>query len=232
MRASWIDVGEARQVFQRQRLVGEQRGDHQRQRRVLGAGNRNHAVELSPAANLNAIHSPVLPTPRNQSNNPAPARDHRIASSLAGLGASGAVSGPASPATDPVSAARERLLGLPPLQILPERSGEAGLPSIPCRAPGVVRGHERPSTSAPDRISSPVDGLIGPTRPVGQVQRRRNGWIFSAHPAFSIRLAAAARASRVICAPASMRAISSRRSPALSRATLVDRRARPRRRRS
>ena len=51
------DVGEARQVFQRQRLVGQQRGDHQRQRGVLGAGNRDRAVQLGAAANLNAIHS-------------------------------------------------------------------------------------------------------------------------------------------------------------------------------
>src|SRR5271157_5449562 len=52
-------------------------------------------------------------------------------------------------------------------------------------------------------------------------QRSGKDWIFSDHPALSIRLAAAARASRVICAPASMRAISSRRSAAPSRATLV-----------
>ena len=51
------DVGEARQVFQRQRLVGQQRGDHQRQRGVLGAGNRDHALELGAAADLNAIHA-------------------------------------------------------------------------------------------------------------------------------------------------------------------------------
>ena len=40
------DVGEPRQILQRQRLVGQQRGDHQRQRGVLGAGNRDRALQL------------------------------------------------------------------------------------------------------------------------------------------------------------------------------------------
>ena len=50
------DVGETREIFQSQRLLGEQRRDHQRQRGVLRARNRNGAVEGRPAANLYAIH--------------------------------------------------------------------------------------------------------------------------------------------------------------------------------
>jgi hypothetical protein len=39
-----LDIGQMRHVFERQRVVGEQRGDHQRQGRVLGARDRNAAV--------------------------------------------------------------------------------------------------------------------------------------------------------------------------------------------
>ena len=51
-----LDIGQMRHVFQRQRLVGQQRGDHQRQRGVLGAGDRDGAVELVAADNSDAIH--------------------------------------------------------------------------------------------------------------------------------------------------------------------------------
>ena len=51
-----LDIGQMRHVFERQRIVGQQRGDHQRQRRVLGARDRNAAVELVAADNSDAIH--------------------------------------------------------------------------------------------------------------------------------------------------------------------------------
>jgi hypothetical protein len=55
-------VGEARHVFQDQRIVGEQARDHQRQRRVLRAGNRNRAVKRLAADDANTVHeSPRLP---------------------------------------------------------------------------------------------------------------------------------------------------------------------------
>ena len=54
------DVGEAGQVFERQRLIRQQRGDHQRQRGVFRARNRDHPVQRRAAANLYAIH-PLVP---------------------------------------------------------------------------------------------------------------------------------------------------------------------------
>ena len=61
------DVGETRHVFQRQRVLGQQRGDHQRQRGVLGARNRDDAVQRAAAGNLDAIHlSPSAPAPRRR----------------------------------------------------------------------------------------------------------------------------------------------------------------------
>ena len=51
-----LDVGETRHVFQHQRVVGEQARDHQRQRGVLGAGNRNRAVKRLAADDANAVH--------------------------------------------------------------------------------------------------------------------------------------------------------------------------------
>ena len=56
------DVGETRHVFQHQRIVGEQARDHQRQRRVLRAGNRNRAVKRLAADDANTVHGiPRLP---------------------------------------------------------------------------------------------------------------------------------------------------------------------------
>src|SRR5271165_47019 len=70
------DVGEARQVFQRQHLIGEERGDHQRQRGVFRARNRDDAVESGPAADLNAIHYLFPPTPKMTASNAlSPPRD-------------------------------------------------------------------------------------------------------------------------------------------------------------
>jgi hypothetical protein len=38
-----LDIGQMRHVFERQRIAGQQRGDHQRQGGILGAGDRNDA---------------------------------------------------------------------------------------------------------------------------------------------------------------------------------------------
>ncbi|MNL61676.1 hypothetical protein D3C87_1856320 [compost metagenome] len=51
-----LDVGQMRNVFQRQRVVGQQRCDHQRQGRILRAGNRDDPVKFIPAYNPDAIH--------------------------------------------------------------------------------------------------------------------------------------------------------------------------------
>ena len=56
MRCSSADVGEPRHVVEDQRLVGEQARDHQRQRGVLRAGDRNGAVQRPAADDANAIH--------------------------------------------------------------------------------------------------------------------------------------------------------------------------------
>ena len=58
-----LDIGQMRHVFQRQRVVGQQRGDHQRQGGVLGAGNRNASGELVAADNSDAIHERMSPRP-------------------------------------------------------------------------------------------------------------------------------------------------------------------------
>src|SRR6516162_2871724 len=51
------DVGEARHIVEDQRLVGQKGRDHQWQRRVLCARNRNGTVELVAADDANAIHA-------------------------------------------------------------------------------------------------------------------------------------------------------------------------------
>ena len=61
-------VGEPRHVVENERLVGEKRRDHQRQRRVLGARDRNGAVKPPAADNANAIHN----YPRGPALLPAP----------------------------------------------------------------------------------------------------------------------------------------------------------------
>jgi hypothetical protein len=57
-----FDVGQMRHVFQRQRVVGEQARDHQRQAGVLRAGNRNDAVKRIAAGNPDLVHE-VVPNP-------------------------------------------------------------------------------------------------------------------------------------------------------------------------
>ena len=54
-----LDIGQMRHVLQRQRLRRQQRGDHQRQRRVLGPGNRNGARQLVAADDPDSIHEKV-----------------------------------------------------------------------------------------------------------------------------------------------------------------------------
>jgi hypothetical protein len=54
-----LDIGEMRHVFQRKRVAGHQRGDHKRQRCVLGPGNRNGADERLAAHNPDTIHKYV-----------------------------------------------------------------------------------------------------------------------------------------------------------------------------
>ena len=56
MRCSSADVGEPRHVVEDQRLLGQQARDHQRQRGVLRARDRNGAVEAVAADDANAIH--------------------------------------------------------------------------------------------------------------------------------------------------------------------------------
>src|ERR1700729_3442959 len=68
------DVSETRQIFQGQRLIGEKRRDHQRQRGVLRPGNRDRAVQCRAAANLYAIHprSLLLKPTRQRGGRPRP----------------------------------------------------------------------------------------------------------------------------------------------------------------
>ena len=51
------DVGEPRHVLQDQRVLGQQARDHQRQRGVLGARNRDRAVQALSADNAYSIHA-------------------------------------------------------------------------------------------------------------------------------------------------------------------------------
>src|SRR5262249_34356107 len=54
------DIGKPRYVVQNQSLIGEQAGDHQRQRGILGPGNRDRAIERAAADDANAIHGRPL----------------------------------------------------------------------------------------------------------------------------------------------------------------------------
>src|SRR6478672_5382779 len=51
------DVGEPRHVVEDQRLLGQQSRDHQRQRGILRARDRNSAVELVAANDTNTVHT-------------------------------------------------------------------------------------------------------------------------------------------------------------------------------
>ena len=53
-------IGEQRHVGEGERVARQERGDHQRQGGVLGAGNRNDAVELRSADDPDLVHHPSL----------------------------------------------------------------------------------------------------------------------------------------------------------------------------
>ncbi len=71
-----LDIGEMRHVFEAQRLVGEERRDHQRQGGILGARDRDRPVQLVAADYPDTIHawSPRRPAGMLASNGPRPAR--------------------------------------------------------------------------------------------------------------------------------------------------------------
>ena len=54
--AEAVDVGQARQIAQRDGLVGQQRAGQQRQGSVLSAGDGKAAVEHFAAADDDAVH--------------------------------------------------------------------------------------------------------------------------------------------------------------------------------
>ena len=58
-----LDVGEARHVVEDERVLGEQARDHQRQGGVLGARNRDGAVQALAADDANSIHDAPLTAP-------------------------------------------------------------------------------------------------------------------------------------------------------------------------
>ena len=58
-----FDVGQPRRVVEDQRVLGQKARDHQRQRGVLGARNRDRAVEALTADNTNSIHDAPLAAP-------------------------------------------------------------------------------------------------------------------------------------------------------------------------
>src|SRR3546814_15307709 len=62
-----VDVGQARQVAQRERLVGEQRAGEQRERSVLRDGNGKAAFPPFAAKDEHSVHVPLL-----QPNLPCP----------------------------------------------------------------------------------------------------------------------------------------------------------------
>ena len=58
--AETVDVGQPRQVAQRQRLVGQQRAGQQGQRGILGAGNRILPLRRLAAADDDPVHGGLL----------------------------------------------------------------------------------------------------------------------------------------------------------------------------
>ncbi len=54
------DIGKPRHVVENKGFLGEQPRDHQRQRGILRARNRNGAVERASADNPNAVHATPL----------------------------------------------------------------------------------------------------------------------------------------------------------------------------
>ena len=58
-----LNVGQPRRVVEDQRFLGQQAGDHQRQRGVLGARYRDRAVKALTADDSNSIHDAPLTAP-------------------------------------------------------------------------------------------------------------------------------------------------------------------------
>ena len=52
-----FNIGQMRHVFQRQRIIGQKRGDHEGEGSIFCARNWNDAVQLVAADDLNAIHA-------------------------------------------------------------------------------------------------------------------------------------------------------------------------------
>ena len=120
------DVGEPRHVVEDQRLIGQQARDHQRQRGVLRARDRDRAVQA--AVRRRCVCDPC---PRCPPGN-ALTLDLRLV-----RGKSGGIRGPVSPlASGPWPAARP-LLRLAALEVFPERRGGPAGP--PLRFPFPVR---------------------------------------------------------------------------------------------
>ncbi len=82
------DVGEARHAVERQRLAGEQAGDHQGQRSVLGTADGYGAVQALAADNADTIHDDVGSLARSRPLAPANSPFGRPTSSLGGAAGS------------------------------------------------------------------------------------------------------------------------------------------------
>ena len=107
------DVGDARHPAQHQRLVGQEAGHHQRQRRVLRAADGDSPLERNAAADADPVHDMTFAKGRPVLEDRRPALKPR-------------------PASRPAARLRRRIgaaprLGLAPAEIGAERGGEAGL---------------------------------------------------------------------------------------------------------
>jgi hypothetical protein len=56
-----LDIGEMRHVFERQRVRRHQRGNHQRQGRILGTRDRYDAIQRTAANDSDTIHEAISP---------------------------------------------------------------------------------------------------------------------------------------------------------------------------
>ena len=141
------DVGETRHVFEDQRLIGEQARDHQRQRGVLGAGDRDRAVEpLPPTMRMRSMprppfwQTPPIPCePRRHAEKASPSARLLLGSSCAAYVRQfrrnrGAYRGARGP---PRARLCALCLGLATLEVLPQRRAQA--PLLACLLPALVR---------------------------------------------------------------------------------------------
>ncbi len=115
------DVGEARNIVQRQRLAGEKARNHQRQRSILGAADRYGPVQALAADNADSVHGVVTP-PRA----PTPFAHYKT---------SPVTADPTSLKAGPARQAYSASL----LSVLPHREG-SWRPHAPGLAPCVSRG--------------------------------------------------------------------------------------------